>query len=145
VRRVNLRGENLFGTDFSFEDIVPREVAKATYRRLPDTQVQGVTVFVVEATPTLEAESEYSKFVVYVEKEHYVPLEIHYWDTAGVEVKRLWAEHGSLREFDGVWMPMRATMRHLLHESQTRLSVERVVPNPPLDKGEFDVRRLEGH
>ena len=30
IRRINLRGENLFGTDFSFEDVVPRELEDRT-------------------------------------------------------------------------------------------------------------------
>ncbi len=145
VRRVNLRGENVFGTDFSFEDVVPRELEDARYRRLPDALAQGRPVFVVEAIPRPTANSEYSRFVILVEKEHYVPLETRYWDEAGVAVKRLEADAASIREFDGVWMPMRATMNHLLHDSQTALVVDEVVPNPDLPRGTFDVHRLESH
>jgi hypothetical protein len=145
VRRVNLRGENLFGTDFSFEDVVPKELEDSTYRRLPDAQIQGVPVYVVEATPKPDAESDYSKIVIHVETVNHVPIEVHYWDTSGVEVKRLWAERESIQQFGKVWMPLRATMRHLLRETQTRLRIDRVVPDPELGKGTFDVRRLETH
>jgi hypothetical protein len=107
--------------------------------------VQGVPTYVVEATPRFSADSEYSRFLLHVEKEHFVPIENHYWDTAGVEVKRLQAERESIRDYDGVWMPTRAAMRHLVHESETRLLVERVVPNPDLPPGTFDIRRLESH
>lgn len=145
IRRVNLRGENLFGTDFSFEDIVPRELEDATYRRLPDSVVQGVPTFTVEATPRFHEDSEYSRFVLHVEERHYVPIENHYWDQAGVEVKRLWAQLDSIRDFGGVWMPTRVTVRHLLHDSMTRLQVDRVVPNPDLTPRTFDIRALETH
>ncbi len=145
IRRVNLRGENLFGTDFSFEDVVPRELEDATYRRLPDRVVQEVPVFTLEATPRFSQDSEYSRFVLHVEKEHYVPVENHYWDEAGVEVKRLYAQLDSIQEFEGVWMPTRATIRHLLHESMTRLRVDKVVPNPDLPGRTFDIRALETH
>jgi hypothetical protein len=145
IRRVNLRGENLFGTDFSFEDVVPRELEDATYRRLPDRVVQEVPVFAIEAIPRFPEDSEYSRFVLHVEKEHYVPIENHYWDEAGVEVKRLWAQRESIREFEGVWMPTRITIRHLLHESMTRMRVDRVVPNPDLPRRTFDIRALETH
>jgi hypothetical protein len=145
VRRVNLRGENLFGTDFSFEDVVPKELQDSTYRRLPDAVVQGVPVYVVEAIPKPEAESDYSRILIHVETRHHVPIEVHYWDTAGVEVKRLWAERESIQQFGVVWMPMRATVRHLLRESQTRLQVDRVVPDPELGPAAFDLRRLETH
>ena len=36
IRRVNLRNEAVFGTDFTFEDIVPAEFEDADYRRLSD-------------------------------------------------------------------------------------------------------------
>ena len=67
VRRINLRGEAVFGTDFSMEDILPREIEDATYQRLPDSEVEGVSVFAVEVVPLPEKDSEYSKFIVYVE------------------------------------------------------------------------------
>ncbi len=145
VRRINLRGENLFGTDFSFEDVVPRELEDSTYRRLPDSVAQEVPVFVVEATPRFSEDSEYSRFIMHIEKEHYVPLENHYWDTAGVAVKRLIAARESIRQYGGVWMPTRVGMRHLLHDSETRLVVERVVPDPKLRRRTFDIRALEAH
>ena len=145
IRRINLRGENLFGTDFSFEDVVPRELEDSTYRRLPDTIAQEVPVFVVEATPRFSEDSEYSRFIMHIEKGHYVPLENHYWDTAGVPVKNLIANRESIRQFGGVWMPTRIGMRHLLHESETRLVVDRVVPDPELSRRTFDIRALEAH
>ena len=145
VRRINLRGENLFGTDFSFEDVVPRELEDSTYRRLPDAIAQEVPVFVVEATPRFSEDSEYSRFIMHIEKGRYVPLENHYWDTAGVPVKRLIANRESIRQFGGVWMPTRIGMRHLLHESETRLVVDRVVPDPELSRRTFDIRALEAH
>ncbi len=145
IRRINLAGENLFGTDFSFEDVVPRELEDSTYRRLPDALVQEVPVFVVEATPRFQEDSEYSRFILHIEKQRYVPIENHYWDTAGVQVKRLQAEVESITEFDGVWMPLRVTMRHLLHESLTRMMIQKVVPNPDLSLRTFDIRALETH
>lgn len=145
IRRVNLRGENLFGTDFSFEDVVPRELEDATYKRLPDRVVQDVPVFVLEATPRFSEDSEYSRFLLHIEKEHYVPIENHYWDEAGVAVKRLQAQLESIMEFEGVWMPMRVTIRHLLHETMTRLRVDNVISNPDLPGRTFDIRALETH
>ena len=86
---MNLREEAVFGTDFTFEDIVPDEIEDADYQRLPDEQRDGSTVYVVEVTPKPDANSEYSKFVVYVDKSRCVPLRTRYWDEKGVEVKEL--------------------------------------------------------
>jgi Outer membrane lipoprotein-sorting protein len=141
--RVNLRGEAVFGTDFSFEDVIPRELEDATYRRLPDETWQGAPVYVVEATPTASYDSEYSKFVFYVDRQRFVPLRTRYWDGAGVEVKELIAPPEQVRDFDGVYVPMLMTMRNLMLESYTTLHITKLIPNPDLPEGTFEIRRLE--
>jgi hypothetical protein len=145
IRRVNLRSEAVFGTDFTFEDVVPQELEEATYRRLPDELVDRAACYVVEVTPTPEAGSQYSRFVVSVEKEHSVPIRTRYWDEREVEVKELVADPEHLREFDGVWVPTRLRMRNLQLDTYTSLRVEALEPNPRLPRTTFDLRRLESH
>jgi hypothetical protein len=145
VVRVNLRSEAVFGTDFSYEDVVPREIEESEYQRVADEAVDGVPVFVVEVVPKPFAASDYSKVRVYVEKARFVPLRTRYWDDAGVEVKELRAVPSEIRNFDGVWLPMKATMRNLQLESYTTLVVSNFVPNPQLSQATFDLSRLETH
>jgi outer membrane lipoprotein-sorting protein len=142
---VNLRGESLLGTDFSFEDVVPREAEGASHHRLPDEVEAGVPCFVIEAIPKPEAGSAYSRFVLYVEKEHYVPLKTRYWDGSGVEVKELRADPASIQRFADAWIPLRARMRHLVQETWTALEIEKLEANPALEDSVFEVRRLESH
>ena len=145
VVRVSLRSEAVFGTDFSFEDVIPRELEDAEYRRLPDDSIAGTPVFVVAAVPRDHSESEYSQFHVYVEKRTFVPLRTRYWDAAGVEVKELRVQPDSIQEFGGVYVPMRLTMRHLLHDTYTNLVVSELNPNPEFTTSTFAVRSLESH
>ncbi len=145
IRRVNLRKEAVFGTDFTFEDIVPAEIEDADYRRLSDTVVDGRSLYVVEVTPKPEADSEYSRFVVYVARESCVPLRTRYWDEKGVEVKELTVPFEAVREFQGIHWPMELTMKNLKLESFTTLTVEDLKPNPNLPDRDFEVRRLMSH
>ena len=145
VRRVNLRGTAVFGTDFSFEDVIPREIEHAEYERRGDAIRHDIPCFVVEALPTEEADSEYSRFLIYVDKERNVPLRTRYWDAAGVEVKELDVVAGSIERIGGVWVPMRATMRNLRLETFTSLQVNKLEPDPALPRSTFEVRRLEAH
>jgi hypothetical protein len=145
IRRVNLRGEAVFGTDFTFEDVVPREVEDSTYQRLPDEIVDGVLCFVVEVTPLDHTDSDYSRFVVYVEQEHNVPLRTRYWDDRDLEVKELTSDHDRIREFDGVWVPMFSKMRNLQLDTYTSLHIEEFERDPNLRATDFDLRRLESH
>ncbi len=143
IRRINLRGESVVGTDLSLEDIVPREMDDATYVRVPNETISGTPCFVVEAMPKPETKSDYSKFRLYVERDHYVPLKIRYWDRAEVEIKELVSPVDSIREFDGIFVPIQSTMKHLLDETYTDLRVDMLVANPELPNRFFTQRQLE--
>lgn len=145
VRRVNLRDEAVFGTDFTFEDIVPNEIEEADYQRRTDIDLDGRRVYVVEVIPKPGEKSEYSKFVIHVDKTSCIPLLTRYWDTKEVEVKQLKVVTEKIQERDGVFWPMELTMRNLQLESFTTLLVEKLDANPKLDHGAFDLRRLESH
>jgi len=143
--RINLRGEAVFGTDFSFEDIIPGELENATYTRRDDETLDEKRVYVVEALPVPEYESEYSKFIFYVDDEHFVPLRTRYWDQAGVEIKELRASRNDIQRFGEVSIAMKLTMRHLLLESHTTLEVQELEPEAKIPASSFEVRRLEAH
>ena len=145
VLRVNLRSEAVYGTDFSFEDVVPREIEEYGYERLDDEVIETSGVHVVELKPLNATDSEYSRIRVYVDSERNVVLRALYWDAAGVKVKELSALPSEVREFDGVWVTMHTTMRNLLLESHTRLIVTDLVPNPDISQSTFDLGRLESH
>jgi hypothetical protein len=145
VRRVNLREEAVFGTDFTFEDIVPHEVEDGDYKRLADAEVEGRRVYVVEVIPKPEENSEYSKFVIHVDKTSCVPLLTRYWDEKDVEVKQLTVVADKIKAVDDVHWPMELTMRNLQLESFTTLVVEKLNANPKLERRDFDLRRLESH
>lgn len=145
VKRVNLRGEAVFGTDFSFEDILPRQIEDAEYKRLGDEPANGSDCFVIEATPKDHSQSEYSRLRIYIDKQRNVPLVTRYWDNRDVEVKELRVEPKQIEKIEGVWVPKHLTMRHLKLDSYTILELEQLDPNPPLTKTTFELRRLESH
>ncbi len=145
VRRVNLRREAIFGTDFTFEDVVPREIEDGDYERLPDIVLEGTPVYVVEVIPKEHARSDYSKFRVEVDKTTCVPLRTVYWDDKGIEVKNLTIPPARVEEMEGVHVPMEMTMRNVQLDTYTTLTVEDLEPNPNLKRKTFDLSRLESH
>jgi hypothetical protein len=145
IRRVNLRREAVFGTDFTFEDLVPREIEDGDYQRLPDKVVQDTTAYVVEVIPRDHADSDYSRFVIHVDKGNCVPLLTHYWDKRSLLVKELTAPAADIKLIDGVHWPNTLTMRNLQLETFTTLTVEDLDPNPKLARATFHLRRLESH
>jgi len=145
IRRVNLRGEPVLGTDFTFEDVVPREFEDAHYERLPDEYHDGAPRYVVVITPKAEANSEYSKLQSWVDRDNFVVLRTQYWNRDGVLVKEGIAPAAEVREFSGIFIPMHTEMRNVLSESWSKLYVDEFAPNVDIPDAEFDPRRLEGH
>jgi hypothetical protein len=145
IRRINLRGEPVMGSDFGFEDVIPREIEDAEYKRLPDEIYDGRSCYVVEIRPTASSNSEYSRLRSTIDKEIPVVLRTQYWDADGIAVKEGTAPFAEVREIEGIWIPMHAEMKNLVSGSWSRLLSEDFEPNPTLDAGEFDLRRLESH
>jgi hypothetical protein len=143
--RANMRGQNVAGTDFSFDDFMTTldDLENATYKRLPDETYDGVSCYVVEATMLKNSKSRYSRSVAVIEKEHYVPLRTRYWDDVGVEVKELRSPRASVKEFDGVWVPTESTMTDLLEDTKSTVFIESLDPNPDLSESDFSPSALE--
>lgn len=143
--RANLRGQNIAGTDFSFDDFLTTldDLENATYRRMPDETLDGVPCYVVEATMLPASKSRYSRSVAAIEKEHFVPLRTRYWDEVGVEVKELRSPRASLKAYDGVWVPTESTMTDLLEDTKSTMTLEKLDPNPKLEDNEFSPTALE--
>ncbi|MEO7434370.1 MAG: outer membrane lipoprotein-sorting protein [Candidatus Binatia bacterium] len=143
--RANMRGQNVAGTDFSFDDFLTTldDLEHATYHRLPDENLDGVPCYVVESKMLKESRSKYSRSVTMIEKEHYVPLRTRYWDDVGVEVKELRSPRASLKVYDGVWVPTESTMTDLLEDTKSTVTLETVDPNPKLPDADFSPSALE--
>ncbi len=142
VRRFNMREEDIAGTDFALEDILPGELDEADYRREADAAVDGEPCYVIEARPKPRTQSQYSRFLLYVEKQHHVPLRTRYWDTHEVEVKELTAPIESIEHLAGVWIARERTARNLLEGTETQLRVERIAADTELSERVFSQRWL---
>jgi hypothetical protein len=142
VRRVNLRRATLAGTDLSLHDLVPRELEEASFARQPDGFVGSAPCYVVEVLPHDPGASGYSRSLVYVEMQRFVPLRIRHWNEAGVEAKELRASAKAVRQLAGRWFPIRLLARDLLEETRTSLSVDLVAANPELPSRYFSQKQL---
>jgi outer membrane lipoprotein-sorting protein len=143
VTRISPAKESIFGTDFSLDDLaVVRHIDDATYERLPDEDVQGKTVWVVDVTHKPETDPTYARSMLFVDKERNVPLRTRHWDKAGVEVKQLDIPKDKIELFAGVWIPMEATMYDLSEKTNSVLFVERVVANPEISDVAFSPQQL---
>ena len=142
VRRVDLRGVGVMGTDYTFDDIAWKNIEDADYERLPDEQVDGVPVYVVEVTVKPTVASSYKTVRTWIEKEHFVPLHSIYRDANGVDTREMRAQASSLHDFNGTWIAKESTMSNLKEKTSTTIIVDRLDPNVDLAERHFSHLQL---
>jgi len=101
------------GSEFAYEDISSQELAKYTYNYLRDETLDGQDCYVVERRPADEY-SGYTKQLVWVDKQHYRPLKIEFYDRKDSLLKTL-TNHGYQQYLQQYWRP--DEMRMINHQT----------------------------
>lgn len=116
------RTQSFMGTDFSYADLEGRAVEDWTWRLLPEAQIQGQATNVIEATPKDPEKAQYGRMVIWVHKEHNIPLKTEFFEKDGKElVKRL--EVQKLGKKDERWITLDSLMETPKKGTQTRLKI----------------------
>ncbi len=143
--RMSLAGQTIAGTDFSFDDflLTVDDVEDGHFKRLADEEIEGVPVYVVDAVMKSSSRSSYTRSMLWLEKDHYVPIKARYWDSVGVMSKELTARADKIKEFGGAWVATESKMTNLLEETHTLMYVEKLDPRAELSDYDFSLSQLE--
>ncbi len=143
VRRIRLDGVGILGTDYTFDEIAFHALEDASYRRLEDEELDGRSVYVVEARLADYMDTHYPTSRAYIDREHYALIRQVFWDHAGVARRELRAHVETIEEFaGGLWVAMQSTMYDLKAHSSSTLTIESVVANPDLSDRLFTAHSL---
>ncbi len=142
VRRVQLRGVGVMGTDYTFDDIAWKNVEDADYARLPDDAIDGAPVYVIEVTAKPFVDSAYKTARTWLEKQHYVPLRTVYRDANGVDLREMRALPASVHDFAGTWIATESTMSNLKERTSTTILVDKLDANVALFDRHFSTLQL---
>jgi hypothetical protein len=140
-RRIALqdRSTRFFGTDFSFEDLEERDAEQYTYALKPDQVIDGVSCWTIESRPRESKSSQYTKSIVWVRKDNYGVARIDSYIKDEV-VRRL--NYQSFENIQGVWTARELRMTDLRRGGITRLVLENVQYNAPLQESDFTLQAL---
>lgn len=85
----NSKKNSFVGTDFTFEDLRPEDLNIHNYKLLKDERMGGHLCFVIEATPTKEEEkySGYTRRMIWIRKDIYLPIKIEYFGRTNKHLK----------------------------------------------------------
>ena len=140
-RRIALqdRSTRFFGTDFSFEDLEERDVNQYDYRFLGEEGVDGFVCWKIDSTPKESRSSQYSRQTIWIQKNTYAWARIDSFVKDDI-VRRL--EYKKIGNVQGIWTAREHTMSDFRRGSITRLALDKIEYNVPLDEQDFTVQAL---
>jgi outer membrane lipoprotein-sorting protein len=140
-RRIALqdRSTRFFGTDFSFEDLEERDVNQFDYELLGEEPIDGVACWRIQSTPKRTKSSQYSRSIVWIRKDSYAFARIESYQKERL-VRRL--NYSDIQLVQGIWSARQMEMFDLARGSRTRLTLDKLQYNLPLEEEEFTLQAI---
>ena len=140
-RRIALqdRSTRFFGTDFSFEDLEERDVNQYDYQMLGDETVDGAACWKIQSVPKERKSSQYTRSVVWIRKDNYSFARIESYVKDAV-VRRL--DYSDIQNVQGIWTARQLEMTDLRRGSRTRLTLDKLQYNTPMNEEDFTLQAL---
>jgi len=142
VKRIATRNKSgpFVGSEFAFEDMVSFELEKFTFNYLRDENYNGIDTYVVEQKP-VDKYSGYSRQIVWVDKERYIPHQVEFYDRKDSLLKVL-----TMTEYkqylNKYWRASRSDMDNEQTGKSTTLLIDDIVFGEGLDEKDFDKNAL---
>lgn len=133
------RSTRFFGTDFSFEDLDERDVDQYDYVLLGEESIDGAPSWKIESTPKQSRSSQYTRSIVWIRTDSYAFARIENYVKDKL-VRRL--NFTDIRNTQGIWTARQLEMLDLTRGSRTRLTLEDLQYNLPLDEEEFTLQAI---
>jgi hypothetical protein len=142
VKRISSTNKTgpFMGSEFSYEDISSQEVEEYTYRYLREEDLDGRAALVVERRP-VDPRSGYTREEAWLDREHYYPLKVDYYDRKDELLKTL--RHLDQARYAGrFWKPGRLVMVNHQTGKSTEVRWQNYTFGNKLVEGDFDPKRL---
>lgn len=137
--------QKMQGSDFSYEDMGSGDAFTTDFsaNRLDDEMIEGFDCYKVELTKNADSDMSYSRLILWVIKENYVPVVIDYFDEEDPElhVKRL--TQSDIRSIGGYPTAHKSVMKNQDDGTETVMEVVNIEYNVELDDALFTERGLK--
>ncbi len=143
VRRISGGGKkgSFMRSDFANEDIEKREVDDDQHRLLRSEVFSGVDCYVVEQTGKKPKDTNYSKRVVWVRKDIWLPIRTEYYNKRGKQFKT--AIYGGFKEIKNIWTATKTMIETPAKGSKTLMQHDQVDYNIGLPAAIFEQSNLK--
>jgi outer membrane lipoprotein-sorting protein len=141
VRRIAAadKRSSFVGSDFTYEDVAGRDVARDTHTLTGEETVGGAACYVVKSVPKDRA--EFASKTAWVRKDNFVVVQEKYFDRQGRLLKTFTVD--KLERVQGLWTVRQQTMKNAQTGSQTVVTWDSVRYNTGLGDDVFTERYLK--
>jgi len=137
--------QKMEGSDFSYEDMGSGNAFIEEFKasKLKDEKKEGVDCYKLEMIRNPESTLSYSRMIMWVNKENFVPLVIDYYDEKdpGYHLKTL--IQSDIEVIDGIPVAKQIIMYNKVDNTQTSMTMNEVKFNIPLKDEMFTERGLK--
>ena len=130
VKRITSRmvTGSMFGTDFSYEDfeMIEDYASKEESVRKEDSVVDGEPAWVLEGRPTAGEVGAYTRIVEYIDPKTCVRIKTELFEVNDRLRKVASSDRKSLKQVAGLWYAPSLTLRDLVKETETELTIDKI-------------------
>ena len=137
--------QKMEGSDFSYEDMGSGNafIEEFTAKKLGDEKKEGFECFKIEMTRKPESSLSYSRMIMWVVRENFVPIAIDYFDENDPEFLLKTLVQSDIQDVDGIPTPMSIVMYNKQDNTQTSMTMQEIKYNIPLKDEMFTERGLK--
>jgi len=137
--------QKMQGSDFSYEDMGGGDMFIKDYsaKRVADEKKEEFDCYKLELTPNEGINSSYSKLVLWVNKENFVPIVIDYYDENAPDRVLKTLIQSDIKVIDGLHTAMKFVMINRNDNTQTEMELLEIKFNIDLDDSMFTERELK--
>lgn len=130
----------LFGSEFTTEDMESGKTDEYTYKILQEGPYAGNEVWVIEAKPTPARlkKTNYSKILMWIDKDRFIALKMQTFDKQGNPFKRITFK--DIQKLNGLWLARDVTVMNLKTQRLSSMKTSEIAMNVEIDQ-EFLTQR----
>jgi outer membrane lipoprotein-sorting protein len=137
--------QKMQGSDFSYEDMGSGDafIEDFTAKRLDDEEMEDQQCFKLELTRKHDSDLSYSRLIMWIVKDSFVPIVIDYYDEddSDLWLKRL--VQSDIKMIDGIPTAMKSVMYNQLDRTQTEMELLEIEYDVELSDDMFTERNLK--
>jgi len=135
---------SMFGTDFTYEQFQRLQglAEDVEVTRLPDAELGGKTVYVLQHVPNEVEGTKRERVVSYIDVDRCVQLRTEFFESEGAPSKILEVDLDKIEQDSGLWIPRKMTMRDVDDGTETDLEIEKIEIGTKIPKKVFNQASL---